>query len=193
VTFNGEDYSDNNFTFYYYNVVKTFPRSGPSDGSGGPIRVEGSGFRNETTIYCSIDKVFYEPIEIHNELILCPMPKAKQGPNFFGNVDFAVIIDGNWHKFTGGFQYYEQIIIEDIYPKIGPSEGRGIIKFYGSNFREDFLLAEIGCKIGDAVGKGRVVDSRTINCTVEEMSLVDEGYSLPATVSLNSYSWPETN
>ena len=25
------------------------------------------------------------------------------------------------------------------------------------------------------------------------MPLVDEGFSLPATVSLNSYSWPETN
>lgn len=25
------------------------------------------------------------------------------------------------------------------------------------------------------------------------MELVDEGYSLPATVALNSYSWPETN
>jgi hypothetical protein len=25
------------------------------------------------------------------------------------------------------------------------------------------------------------------------MSLVDEGFSLPVSVSLNSYSWPETN
>jgi hypothetical protein len=31
------------------------------------------------------------------------MAKAKQGPDYFGNVEFAIIIDGNWHKFTGGF------------------------------------------------------------------------------------------
>jgi hypothetical protein len=54
-------------------------------------------------------------------------------------------------------------------------------------------LADVGCKVGDAIGKGKVVDSRTINCTITEMALVDEGFSLPATVALNSYSWPDTN
>lgn len=121
------------------------------------------------------------------------MPKHKQGPTYFGNVDFAMIIDGNWHKFTGGFQYYEQVVIEDIYPKTGPSEGRGVIQIFGSNFREDFLLADVGCKIGESIGRGKVIDKNTINCTVEEMPLVDEDMSLPITVALNSYSWPETN
>lgn len=127
VTFNGEDYSENNFTFYYYNIVRAYPRSGPSDGSGGPIKIEGSGFRNDTEIYCSLDKVLYEPLEVKPDLIKCPMMKNKNGNSYFGNVDFAVIIDGNWHKFTGGFQYYEQIEMEDIYPKIGPAEGKGVI------------------------------------------------------------------
>lgn len=31
------------------------------------------------------------------------MVKAKGGTDFFGAVEFAIIIDGNWHKFTGGF------------------------------------------------------------------------------------------
>jgi len=31
------------------------------------------------------------------------MVKSKNGGTWFGNVDFAVVIDGNWHKFTGGF------------------------------------------------------------------------------------------
>jgi hypothetical protein len=54
-------------------------------------------------------------------------------------------------------------------------------------------LVDVGCKIGDSLGKGKVIDKNTINCTVEEMPLVDEGMSLPITVALNSYSWPETN
>ena len=78
-------------------------------------------------------------------------------------------------------------------PRTGPSEGRGIIYFYGRNFREDFPLADVGCKIGDAVGKGKVMNGNTIRCTVDEMALVDEGYSLPATVALNSYSWADSN
>lgn len=61
------------------------------------------------------------------------------------------------------------------------------------NFRDDFQLADVGCKIGDSLGKGHVIDAHTINCTVEEMPLVDEGFSLPITVALNSYSWPESN
>jgi hypothetical protein len=77
VTFNGEDYSENNFTFFYYNIVKAFPRSGPSDGNGGPIRIEGSGFRNESELYCALDKVYYDPISIQENLVLCPMPKHK--------------------------------------------------------------------------------------------------------------------
>lgn len=103
MTFNGEDYSDNNFTFYYYNIVKATPRSGPADGSGGPILVIGSGFRNDTPTYCSLDKTLYEPLEITSNVIKCPMVASKNGNAYFGNVEFSIVIDGNWHKFTGGF------------------------------------------------------------------------------------------
>jgi hypothetical protein len=64
VTFNGVDYSDNNFTFNFYNIRRAFPRSAPADGSGGPILIEGSGFKNDTPTYCSLDKVLYEPLDI---------------------------------------------------------------------------------------------------------------------------------
>lgn len=80
-----------------------------------------------------------------------------------------------------------------MFPHIGPSEGKGVIFFYGHGFRDDFALADVGCKIGDSIGKGKVVNQNTVKCTVEEMTLVDEGYTLPATVALNSYSWTESN
>ena len=60
-------------------------------------------------------------------------------------------------------------------PHIGPSEGKGAIYFYGENFRDDFSLADIGCKIGDAIGKGELINTTTIKCIVEEIPLVDEG------------------
>lgn len=76
---------------------------------------------------------------------------------------FEVSINGDdWHSFTGGFQYYEQPIVNDIYPKSGPNVGKGKIKFYGDKFRSDFQLAEVYCKIGDSYGKGKVIDKNNM-------------------------------
>jgi len=45
VTFNGGDYDQNGYEFTFYSIAKVTPRSGPSDGKGGPIIVSGQGFR----------------------------------------------------------------------------------------------------------------------------------------------------
>lgn len=41
ITFNGEDYDQNGFTFTFYNIEKAFPRSAPSSGMGGDIVISG--------------------------------------------------------------------------------------------------------------------------------------------------------
>ena len=89
----------------------------------------------------------------------------------------------------GAFHYYTQITLNSIMPRHGPNEGHAAIYFFGSNFRDDFKNVEIGCKIGDDIGKGELIDTTTIRCVVEHMELVDEGKSLPVYVALNSYSW----
>lgn len=63
-----------------------------------------------------------------------------------------------------------------MFPNIGPSEGKGVVYFYGRNFRDDYSLAEVSCKIGESVGKAKVINPTTIKCSVEEMALVDEGF-----------------
>ena len=89
------------------------------------------------------------------------MVAAQQGDDYFGNVDLSVTANGiKWDPFDGGFQYYEQPTVEDIDPKMGPNEGIGIINFYGSNFRADYPLAELGCKIGESTGKAYYVSIR---------------------------------
>lgn len=55
VTFNGGDYDDNNFIFTFFSITRAFPRSGPSDGNGGDIIIEGLGFRNDTNPLCRIN------------------------------------------------------------------------------------------------------------------------------------------
>jgi hypothetical protein len=91
---------------------------------------------------CMLNHTQYEPILVNSTQIRCPMPAAYDGEDFFGNVDFAVTANGiTWNNFEGGFQYYEQPIVEDIDPKNGPASGMGVINFYGENFRADYPLA----------------------------------------------------
>lgn len=193
VTWNGVDYDENHFQYSFYSIHRAFPRSGPSNGHGGEIVVSGEGFRADTTPSCMLNHTSYEPVSVTATEIRCPMPAAEAGDSFFGNVDFAVTANGiNWNNFEGGFQYYEQPVVEDIDPRTGPSSGVGIVNFYGEGFRADYPLAELGCKIGDATGKAFYVSSRQVKCVVEDIPLLAEDEDpLPAQVSLNSYSFTE--
>jgi IPT/TIG domain len=114
LTLNGVDYSDNNFIFFYYNIGRHHPKSGPSNGKNIKITVDGSGFRNESKIVCVLDKALYLPLNVYSDSVVCPVPPAKGGPDSHQDVDFAIIIDGIWHNFNDGFTYYQQIEVFDV-------------------------------------------------------------------------------
>jgi len=120
------------------------------------------------------------------------MALPGKDPTVTGYVKFSVKIEGSWVQF-GDFYYYKQITVNDMSPHYGPSEGRGIIYFYGSDFRDDFRGAELGCKVGDNIGQAVVIDSNTIKCSIDEIELVNEGEVAFTNVALNSYSWPRTD
>lgn len=105
LTFNGQDYDQNNFTFIFYNIATVRPRSGPSDGSGGDIIISGQGFRPDSKPLCRLNGTIYPPVSFTWTEIRCPMPPAEDGPQFFGNVDLAVSANNGaeWHVFNGGF------------------------------------------------------------------------------------------
>jgi len=193
VTWNGVDYDENHFQYTFYSIHRAFPRSGPSNGRGGDIIVSGEGFRSDTSPSCMLNHTQSEPVSVTTTEIRCPMPAAEAGDSFFGNVDFAVTANGiTWNNFEGGFQYYEQPVVEDIDPKTGPSSGVGIVNFYGQGFRADYPLAELGCKIGDAAGRAFYISTRQVKCVVEDIPLLAEDEDpLPAQVSLNSHSYTE--
>lgn len=191
LTQNGVDYDQKHMSYTYYSVHLAIPRSGPSDGQSGAITVTGQGFRPNAGPLCRLNKTESKPLSVTHDTIRCAVPAAESGPDYFGNVDFAISPNGlSWYPFEGGFQYYEQPIVDDIDPKMGPSEGKGIINFYGDNFRADYPLAELGCKIGSAKGRAEFVNERQVKCIVEDMPLPAEDQDgLPASVSLNSYSY----
>lgn len=64
VTFNGGDYDNNKFLFTFFSITRAFPRSGPADGNGGDIIIEGLGFRNDTEALCKINNTIYEPTSV---------------------------------------------------------------------------------------------------------------------------------
>jgi hypothetical protein len=145
----------NNFVFSFYSIHNAFPRSGPSSGKGGDIIITGAGFHADKSPACKLNGTQLEPTFVNATEIRCPMPAAEAGDSFFGNVDFSVTANGiTWQPFDGGFQYYEQPLVDDIDPKRGPSSGVGIINFYGSGFRgtSDYALAALGCRLGTATG-----------------------------------------
>ena len=83
--------------------------------------------------------------------------------------------------------------MKDIFPRTGPAHGVGIINFYGDNFRSDYSLAKLGCKVGNSIGQAVFVSKTQMKCVVEDMEKVEEGERLTAQVALNSYSWSATN
>lgn len=76
VTFNGADYDNNGFIFNYWSIDNVYPRSGPSDGTGGDIIIEGHGFRNNSGIQCRLNGTIYEPTAVYWNQFRCPVPKA---------------------------------------------------------------------------------------------------------------------
>jgi hypothetical protein len=102
---------------------------------------------------CRLDNVTSQPTYVSWRQIRCQMTRAREGPDYFGTVDFAVTPNGNdWHPFSAGFHYYPQPQIFGITPKQGPSVGEGIIHFFGKGFRNDFNLKNLTCHVGEEIG-----------------------------------------
>jgi hypothetical protein len=64
---------DNNFTFTFFSISRAMPRSGPSDGSGGDIIVEGFGFKNDSGALCKMNMTEYQSLGIKSD-VPCPKP-----------------------------------------------------------------------------------------------------------------------
>lgn len=75
VTWNGVDYDSNNFIFTFFSIHRAFPRSGPSNGKGGEVTIEGEGFRDDVYPKCLMNKTIYEPISVTATAIKCPIPQ----------------------------------------------------------------------------------------------------------------------
>ena len=154
-----------------------FPKSGPSDGKGGDIVFNGAGFRKSDKPLCKLNGTVYSAKSHTENEIRCEMRSAVEGKDFFGNVQIEVSVNGGaeWHQIPEGFQYYQQPVVQDIWPKRGPGHGIGVINFYGYNFRADYVTVDLKCKIGKSVGVAFYVSPYQIKCVVEDIEEVEDG------------------
>jgi hypothetical protein len=82
--------------FSFYNVLGSFPRSGPSDAFTEVILVRGAGFKPSSQIICQLNNTQIAATEVTPELIKCPMALPGKDPNAIGYVKFSVKIEGSW-------------------------------------------------------------------------------------------------
>ena len=132
LTFNDNDYTpaSDNIVFRYYVLFDSFPKSGPADGFDQTIVVKGAGLTTGEHVMCSLNKTEVKPVNISDNIILCPMCLPDKDPEAIGSVNFGVKFDSTWNEF-GDFYYYKQITFESMSPNFGPSEGEGLISMTG--------------------------------------------------------------
>lgn len=150
---------------------EVFPRSGPTTGSPLGIEVRGSGFTDNPYAACYIAGIKYHPTEMDWNFMKCPMPAYEGKVDSFITVSLEVTMNGyDFKKFPRGFQYYEQIEVDDIEPTSGPVSGNSVINAYGKRFRNDNELLFLSCKIGDYLGSAELIRQDEVLCTTPDLS-----------------------
>lgn len=120
------------------------------------------------------------------------MNRPKNGLNFTGTVYLGINLNGiDSYEINDGFTYYTQAIVSNIFPKYGPSKGKGIVKVFGDNFKEDFKNAKPSCKIGNVKGKAKIKSIGELDCEFERIPLIPYNKTLNFSFALNDYSYTE--
>ena len=174
ITFDGQNYMDTGFDFYFYKIDKIYPLSGPNTGEG-EIIIEGGGFQDSPKVKFTLDNEEYKPKSVRSNRIVNPLPRKPA--NFTGYVDMGISLNGiDDNVYKQGFYYYNQPTVNSIYPHVGPSKGHALIKVYGEGFKSDFRGADIRCKAGDYYGVGEFVSQNEINCKFTRLPTSDSEY-----------------
>ena len=175
ITFDGQNFMDTGFDFYFYKIDNIHPRSGPNTGEG-EINFIGGGFKNSSKVKFFLDHAEYKPIEIKEDRIINPMPPANE-ENFTGYVDMGLSINGiDENSYKDGFYYYIQPNVTSIYPRSGPSKGNSVFRVYGNLFRNDFNGVNLGCKAGNYYGVGEYVSQNEMICKFKRLPTSQNEY-----------------
>ena len=202
IAFDGQTFLDTKKNFYFFQIDDVFPRAGPNTGEGN-INFIGGGFEKDGNITFVMNHANYKPLNVSEKKIECDIPSMPG--NFTGYVDMEMYLDGEHEiEFKDGFFYYQQPILESVYPKAGPSTGDTIFHVFGKDFRDDFRGAKTVCKVGGCTGEGEVISDTEVKCRfdnlpVEEIEFTEkeDGTTVksgnPIQIALNGVSFTKKN
>ena len=212
ITFDGQNFMDTGFDFYFYKIEDIYPRSGPNTGEG-EINIVGGGFKNSSKVKFFMNHAEYKPLSVKENKIVNPMPPMPN--NFTGYVDMGLSINGiDENNYKDGFYYYNQPNVTSIYPRSGPSKGNAVFRVYGNLFRNDFRGVNLGCKAGNYYGEGEFVSENEMICKFKRLPTSKDEYfgvtneqvesskvnkknlqkaAFNLSIALNNYSFTEGN
>ena len=141
ISLNGVDFSMQHYEFSFTSLVEIStisPRNGPTSG-GTFVTITGSNFHSQSYAKCkfgSDGKLAFATFRNDNEII-CQTPAIERGSNVKLFLCFGYCED--WFETDFFFQYLNQIIVSNVYPKNIQSSIGSIIHVYGSGFQDDTL------------------------------------------------------
>jgi hypothetical protein len=195
VTMNGNDYTNFNHTFNFFQIDGVTPQSGPAHGSETPITVTGSGFRNARNAALFVNHQPAKLVSFGDDFVSFEMPEAKYGEGYTGSVDLDASINGvDFHSFPGGFKYYTTPTVAGVSPDYGPIGGSTPIKMEMLGMDQESMdQFESTCKVGTYVGDLAYYNEDTALCYIpQSVSGTDAEFSLPVSVSYNGFDYTTT-
>ena len=166
IAFDGQTFLDTKQNFYFYQIDEIVPKSGPNTGEEN-IHFIGGGFTTGNITFV-LNSETYDIVNSTEKMIEVDMPSMPQ--DYAGYVDLGVIFNKKDEiKFNNGFYYYIQPTISSVFPLTAPSTGKTIFHVFGQNFREDFKGADLKCKVGSCIGKGKVISNTEMKCYFDNL------------------------
>jgi hypothetical protein len=132
ITLNAADRTDDGTLYHYYKPPFLFdaePSQGPVSG-GTKVKVVGSNFSDSGNITCRFGDTTVIANRISNSEVECIAPPAK-GP---GEVDLVIQVYQGLDSAAVTFLYYENPIVDKVYPPCGPLYGFTQIVVTGNHF-----------------------------------------------------------
>ncbi|CAN0054030.1 unnamed protein product, partial [Heterosigma akashiwo] len=143
VSHNGLDFSDAlTFTYIDTPVVTTIhPVNGYLSG-GSMVQIQGSGFRDTVESTCRFGDTRVSAQFVSNQELTCITPPGLPGTGIV-----EVSVNGQEYSASGvEFRYYEEPVIESIYPALGSELGGTTITVTGVLFQDS---SDFACHFGD--------------------------------------------
>lgn len=171
VTQNGADYTSSGLTFEYSAAIvieALVPPRGPLSG-GTEVLVLGRNFNNRSSLACRFGHHraaarahVYATRFVNHSAVVCVSPAVLHpGPVVLEVSNNGAGVGSSFSASNMHYHYHAPLVIQGVYPPMGPSSGNFSVRIVGGPFVES---DDLRCRFGDVVVRGRYVDGEEMQC-----------------------------